>query len=57
MLPSQPTPQDVETARVAVIFIAASLIFFRRLILVVTLAMLAAAMALGMIMLLKGLHL
>jgi hypothetical protein len=57
VLPSQPTPQDVETARVAVIFIAASLIFFRRLILVVTLAMLAVAIALGMIMLLKGMQL
>lgn len=54
MLPSQPTPQDVETARVAVVFIAASLILFRRVVLVVTLAV---AIALGMVMLLKGLHL
>ena len=57
MLPSQPTPQDVETARVAVVFIAASLILFRRVVLVVTLAMLAVAIALGMVMLLKGMHL
>ena len=57
VLLSQPSPQDLDDARVALVLIVASLIFFWRIMLKVAIAILVVAVILGVFMLLKGVHL
>lgn len=56
MLPSQGSPQDVENARVALVFIAAGVMIFWRYLLRIVVAMLVVAVGVGAFVLLQGMH-
>ena len=56
MLPSQVSAQDVESARVALVLVIASVVFFWRFMLRVMLAIAVVAVGLGLLMLLQSIH-
>ncbi len=56
MLPNQPSAQDIENARVALVVIVASIMLFGRILLRVALAILVVAAVIGAFMLLQGMH-
>jgi hypothetical protein len=56
VLPSQVTAQDAESARVALVLVIASVVFFWRFILRVMLAIAAVAVGLGLLVLLQSIH-
>jgi hypothetical protein len=56
MLLSQGSPQDVENARVALVFIAAGVMIFWRYLLRIVVAMLVVAVGVGAFVLLQGMH-
>jgi len=56
MLPSQVSAQDAESARVAVVFVVASVVFFWRFMLRVMLAIAVVAAGLGLLVLLQSIH-
>ena len=57
MLPNQPSAQDIEDARVALVLLVASIMLFGRILLRVALAVLVVAAVIGAFMLLQGMHL
>jgi hypothetical protein len=57
MLPNQPSAQDIENARVALVAIVASIMLFGRALLRVAIAILVVAAVIGVVMLLQGMHL
>jgi hypothetical protein len=56
MVPIQGSAQDVDNARVALVLIVASVIFFGRAMLRVALAAIAVAVVVGAVVLLHGMH-
>lgn len=56
MPPSQVPVQDIESARVAVVFIIAGLMVFWRFFLRVMIAIVVAAAAVGLFVLLQSMH-
>jgi hypothetical protein len=56
MLPNQPSAQDIENARVALVLLVASIMLFGRILLRVALAVLVVAAVIGAFMLLQGMH-
>jgi hypothetical protein len=56
MLPSQVSAQDAESARVALVLVIASVVFFWRFMLRVMLAIAVVAVGLGLLMLLQSIH-
>ena len=56
MLPSQVSAQDAESARVALVLVIASVVFFWRFMLRVMLAIVAVAAGLGLLVLLQNIH-
>jgi hypothetical protein len=56
MLPNQPSAQDIEDARVALVLLVASIMLFGRILLRVALAILVVAAVIGAFMLLQGMH-
>jgi hypothetical protein len=56
VLPSQVSAQDAESARVALVFVIASVVFFWRFMLRVMLAIAVVAAGLGLLMLLQSIH-
>lgn len=57
MLPNQPSAQDIENARVALVLIVASTMFLGRKLLRVAIAILAVTAAVGAFVLLQGIRL
>jgi hypothetical protein len=57
MLPNQPSAQDIENARVALVAIVASIMLFGRALLRVAIAIFVVAAVIGVVMLLQGMHL
>jgi hypothetical protein len=56
MLSFQPSAQDVESARVALVFIMAGVAIFWRLVLRVLLAIIVLAAVVGVVVLVQGMH-
>jgi hypothetical protein len=56
MLPNQPSAQDIENARVALVVIVASIMLFGRALLRVALAIFVVAGVIGAFVLLQGMH-
>jgi hypothetical protein len=56
VLPSQVSAQDAESARVALVLVIASVVFFWRFMLRVMLAIAVVAVGLGLLMLLQSIH-
>ncbi|MGH3149364.1 MAG: hypothetical protein ACRDOB_01355 [Streptosporangiaceae bacterium] len=56
MLSFQPSGQDVDSARVALVFIMAGVAIFWRLVLRVLLAIIVLAAVVGAVVLLQGMH-
>jgi hypothetical protein len=57
MLPNQPSAQDIENARVALVVIVASIMLFGRALLRAAIAILMVAAVIGAFMLLQGMRL
>jgi hypothetical protein len=57
MLPNQPSAQDIENARVALVVIVASIMLFGRALLRVAIAIFTVAAVIGAFMLVQGMHL
>lgn len=57
MVPNQPSAQDIENARVALVLIVASTMFLGRNLLRVAIAILAVAAVVGAFVLLQGMRL
>ena len=57
MLPNQPSAQDIENARVALVVIVASIMLFGRALLRMAIATFAVAAIIGAFMLFQGMHL
>jgi hypothetical protein len=57
MLPNQPSAQDIENARVALVVIVASIMLFGRALLRLAIAIFAVAAIIGALMLIQGMHL
>ena len=56
MLPSQGSAQDIENARVAVVFLAASILIFWRYLLRVLIAIIVVAVGVGAFVLLQSMR-
>ena len=56
MLPSQVSAQDAESARVALVLVIASVVFFWRFMLRVMLAIAVVAVGLGLLVLMQNIH-
>lgn len=56
MLPSQVSPQDIENAKVALVFIVAGIMIFWRYLLRIVVAMIVVAVGVGAFVLLQGMH-
>jgi hypothetical protein len=56
MLPSQGSPQDIENARVALVFIVSGVMIFWRYLLRILFAMVVVAVGVGAFVLLQGMH-
>lgn len=57
MVPNQPSAQDIETARVALVLVVAGAMLFGRTLLRVAIAALVVAAIAGAALLLQGMHL
>lgn len=57
MVPHQPSAQDIENARVALVLVVASTMLFGRFLLRVAIATLVVAAIIGAVLLLQGVHL
>jgi hypothetical protein len=57
MLSNKPSAQDIENARVALVLIVASTMFFKRILLRAAFAILVVAVVVGAFVLFQGMHL
>jgi hypothetical protein len=56
MVPVQTSAQDIDNARVALVFIAAGIMIFWRYLLRIVLAMVAVAVGVGAVVILQSMH-
>jgi hypothetical protein len=56
MVPVQGSAQDIDNARVALVFIAAGIMIFWRYLLRILLAMVAVAIGVGAVVILQSMH-